>query len=273
MDEEENSVSSLYGADANEQNAVEPAASNGAPISEAEVAPPPAATQPVTTPASPTGSNATGSNATGSAVGSSNPSGMFPVNMQDFLYQGGIQALPATMYEDQQLKVGLETLGLVPRGDTVVNDNVSGESSILINSDRVIINSKTSHTIIAGAEGVSLSSINKVNIDADESVTIFGANGVFLGVPNKGAEPGKFPDPEVSSAGEGAFMRGGKKLKSHPTPDVPYEPMVLGLKLVNWLDDLLVVLKNLQILTNTGLATPREDGNGTSLRCKQGYRN
>jgi hypothetical protein len=49
-------------------------------------------------------------------------------------------------------------------------------------------------------------------------------------------------------------------LKSYPSPDVPYEPVVLGLKLVNWLEDLLVILKNLQILTNTGLATPREDG-------------
>jgi hypothetical protein len=265
MDEEENgvdSVASIHGSDANENNNVTTTGPNGEVIEETVAQPatttiPPAATAATpaattdTTTANPAGTTPP---AAGSGIG-------IPIEMNDFLYQSGVQDIPAEMYADKQLKVGLETLGLGLIGGQVVNDNKSGESSVLINSDRVIINSKAAHTIIAGAEGVALTSPNKVNIDADESVTIFGTNGVFLGVPNKGTLPPPYPPKEIADAGQdGRFMRGDKKLKSYPSPDAPYEPLVLGLKLVNWLDDLLVVLKNLQILTNTGLATPREDG-------------
>lgn len=250
-----NGVSDTHGQDANEQNIVQTTDPTGAPLtSTTEVQPPPPATGATAT--IPTASAATQSPTPPSA--GTTPS-VWGVQMDDYLYQSGI-SLPPDMWVDKQLKIGLETLGLAPLGGQVVNDNSSGESSILINSDRVIINSKAAHTIIAGAEGVALTSPNKVNIDADESVTIFGANGIFLGVPNKGNEPEAFPPKGITDAAPGTFIREGKKLKSYPTPDVPYEPLVLGLKLINWLDDLMVVLRNLQILTNTGLATPREDG-------------
>lgn len=251
-----NGVSDTHGQDANQQNVVQTADPTGAPLTDTtQVQVPPAgATTTTTVP------NATAATQSPTPPDAATTPSVFGLGMSDFLYQSGIAPLPQDMYLDNQLKVGLETLGLSQVGGQVVNDSSNGESSILINSDRVIINSKTAHTIIAGAEGVALTSLNKVNIDADESVTIFGANGVFLGVPNKGAQP-KTGEPEgIKNAAAGTFTRDGKKLKSYPSPDVPYEPLVLGLKLVNWLDDLLVVLKNLQILTNTGLATPREDG-------------
>ncbi len=249
-----NGVSDTHGQDANQNNIVNPADANGAPLA--------ANTQVIASTSNvvtiPTASAAIQAPPTGST---STSSSVFGLPMDDFLYQSGIAPLPETMYLDNQLKVGLGTLGLAQVGGQVVNDSSNGESSILINSDRVIINSKTAHTIIAGAEGVALTSLNKVNIDADESVTIFGANGVFLGVPNKGAQPKTGIPDGIKNAPKGAFTTpDGKKLKSYPSPDVPYEPVVLGLKLVNWLEDLLVILKNLQILTNTGLATPREDG-------------
>ena len=249
-----NGVSDTHGQDANEQNIVQTTDPTGAPLtSTAGVQPPPSTGATATVP--------TASAATQSPPppGAGTTPAVFGIPMEDFIYQSGI-TLPPDMWVDKQLKIGLETLGLAPLGGQVVNDNSSGESSILINSDRVIINSKTAHTIIAGAEGVALTSPNKVNIDADETVTIFGANGIFLGVPNKGEQPEAFPPKEIANAQPGFFERENKKLKSYPTPDVPYEPLVLGLKLVNWLDDLMVVLRNLQILTNTGLATPREDG-------------
>lgn len=201
----------------------------------------------------PTGSSApTGSEATGS-----NQPWNLP--MDDFLFQSGIEPLPDDMYDKQTLKLGLGAVGLSPRGDFVVNDHADGSPSILINSDRVIINSKSSHTIIAGADGVALTSPTKVNIDADESVTIFGAQGIYLGVPNKGERPAEYPDSSIVNPANPAFFKDGKKLKSFPAPDVPYEPMVLGLKLVNWLEDLLLVIKNQQILTPVGLGATRED--------------
>jgi hypothetical protein len=185
------------------------------------------------------------------------------VPMSDFLYQNGIQSLPDKLYKNGVLSGGFEKLGLKlnASGDSkfVINDHKDGASSILINSDRVILNSKTSHTIIAGAQGVSISSPEKVNIDADESITLFAPEGLYLGVPNKGAQRTEGQYPPADLAKNPNFIKEGKKLKSYPTEDAPYEPLVLGYKLINWLDDLLVIIKNMQILTNTGLATPRED--------------
>lgn len=204
-----------------------------------------------------TGTALSGSNAPTGSTASGSGNTVFGLPMTDYLYQSGIQPLPENLYENQALKAGLGEVGLAPKDSAVVNDNADGGASILINSDRVIINSKSNHTIIAGARGVALTSPQKVNIDADESVTVFGAQGVYLGVPNKGKQPTAYPPKDLLS--NPAFVKGGKKLKSYPSEDTPYEPIVLGYKLINWLDDLLVVIKNMQILTPVGLATARED--------------
>ena len=206
---------------------------SGAPLTESQQ------TQTNQTGTQPTGSNTSGSNAP------------FGLPMDDYLFSQGVQVDPIKPGE------GLKNIGLKLTGTKVVNDHEGGLSSILINSDRVIINSKASQTIVAGAGGVALTSPQKVNIDADNTVTIHGSNGVFLGVPNKGNPPGDYPPKTLLT--NSAFTKAGKKLKSYPSPDVPYEPMVLGLKLLNWLDDLLVVLKYQQILTPVGLGAVRED--------------
>jgi hypothetical protein len=193
------------------------------------------------------GSNGSGSNASGSATSGSGS--VFGLPMKDYLYDQGITVDPI------QPGAGLKAVGLVANGKFIVNDHDAGSPSILINSGRVIVNSKDSQTIIAGAQGVALTSPTRVNIDADESVTIFGDSGVYLGIPAKGQPP----KPLSIIPGDPRFFKEGKKLKSYPSPDVPYEPMVLGLKLINWLDDLLVVLKYQQSLTPVGYATARED--------------
>ncbi len=177
------------------------------------------------------GNNGSGSNASGSATSGSGS--VFGLPMKDYLYDQGITVDPI------QPGAGLKAVGLVANGKFIVNDHDAGSPSILINSGRVIVNSKDSQTIIAGAQGVALTSPTRVNIDADESVTIFGDSGVYLGIPAKGQPP----KPISIIPGDPRFFKEGKKLKSYPSPDVPYEPMVLGLKLINWLDDLLVVLK------------------------------
>ncbi len=245
-EEEENivdGVGNLFGNDPAEGNEVVDAGTNGEQKNYQS-------TTTTSTETSVTGSNSP----TGSATGS-----VFGLPMDDYLFQSGV-TIPDAQYGNAATKIGLDTLGLAQNNSSIVNDAGNGESSILINSDRVIINSRSSHTIIAGSDGVALTSPAKVNIDADESVTIFGAEGIYLGVPNKGKQPEAFPPADLT-ANIDAFIdkTTGKKLKSYPSQDAPYEPMVLGLKLVNWLDDLLVIIKNMQILTNTGLATPRED--------------
>ncbi len=175
--------------------------------------------------------------------------------MADVLFQSGV-----TVAAPPSPEAGLRRVGLAVKGGVVRNDYEIGGSSILINSDRVIINSRASHTIVAGAEGVALTSPSKVNIDADDSVTVFGSNGFFLGIPNKGEpyEDNSYPAPETKLK-EGVTIVKGIPTKAMPTANSAYEPIVLGLKLANWLDDLLQVMRNAQILTPTGLGAFRED--------------
>lgn len=177
------------------------------------------------------------------------------IPMADVLFQSGV-----TVAAPPSAEAGLRKVGLAVKGGVVRNDYEIGGSSILLNSDRVIINSRASHTIVAGAEGVALTSPSKVNIDADDSVTIFGSNGFFLGIPNKGEpyEENSYPPPEVKLK-EGVTIVKGVPTKAMPTNNSAYEPIVLGLKLANWLDDLLQVIRNAQILTPTGLGAFRED--------------
>ncbi len=131
------------------------------------------------------------------------------------------------------------------------NNTTDGQPSILLNSSRVVINSKADYTIIAGERGVSISSPNRVNIDADDNICLFGADGVFLGVPNRGESKPPQPSQQIEKT-DVRYYKNGKKLKGHPIDNEDYEPLVLGLKLAEWLDDLCAVLKTAVI--NTGLS-------------------
>ncbi len=141
---------------------------------------------------------------------------------------------------------------------TYKNNVKDGKSSILLNSSRVIINSKDDYTIIAGQKGVSISSPNKVNLDADQTICLFGDQGLFLGIPNKGTAKGEQPstDKKYTTAN---YVKQGKKLRSVPADNNDYEPLVLGLRLANWLSDLVTTLKTAVILAPMGPASFRED--------------
>lgn len=130
-------------------------------------------------------------------------------------------------------------LGLKSVSDGVVND--SNEPSYIINARRVIINSQTDPTMIFGEAGVAVSSPNQVSIDSDDKVIVHGESGVYIGIPNKGED---LPN---------------ETLGAEDTPDFAYEPMVLGSKLVNLMEDLIQVIKNAVILTPTGDGYLRED--------------
>ncbi len=154
-----------------------------------------------------------------------------------------------------QTEDGLGSLGISNNGSA--NINASSQPSLIFNSDRVIINSKSDYTMLFGQRGVAISSPNKVNIDADDTITLFGENNLYLGIPNKGngtPPDSKNPDPNLIKRDSS-----GNPTKASATKNFDYEPLVLGIKLANWLDDLVQVLKNSIILTPVGKGYFRED--------------
>lgn len=127
-------------------------------------------------------------------------------------------------------------IGIDALGNSVYTNNSAG--SVLINSDRVVINSKQQLSMLLGHKGVAIASPGKVNIDAGESITLASYGdadgGLFLGVPNKGVQYTTTKQTQIGAS------------KGSPTSDQPYEPLVLGVKLANLLQDFLFVLKSAQ---------------------------
>tara|TARA_R110002096_G_scaffold59272_7_gene148761 strand:+ start:6026 stop:6994 length:969 start_codon:yes stop_codon:yes gene_type:complete len=161
-------------------------------------------------------------------------------------YQDEVMALSFSEESDQTFDANVTATAADPSVGVQLGINDSGKNtyipdaaggSIFLNSDRVIINSKEDYSMLFGEKGVAIASPNQVNIDAGKSVTLFGHEQVFIGVPNKGEEfdvdTNKSRDP-------------GKSV-GHPTPDELYEPLPLGLKLINFLEDLIVTIENSEI--------------------------
>lgn len=126
-----------------------------------------------------------------------------------------------------------------------INDFKKGSGQVIINSSRLVFNASKDFLMMFGKEGVAIASPGPVNMDSDNSITLFGERGLFLGVPNKGEEiKDDIPKP---------------KSKGDATPNQEYEPLVLGIKLANIMEDLLVILKNANIITPIGKAYFLED--------------
>jgi len=113
--------------------------------------------------------------------------------------------------------------------------NTFGGRQLLLSSDRIILNTRTDYLMLFGGAGVAISSPGSINIDAEGAATIFGEDGVFLGLPNKG-------NPVTSN-----------------NSDLEYEPLVLGSKLSDLIEDLILTLRNATILGPTGAAYFAED--------------
>lgn len=117
--------------------------------------------------------------------------------------------------------------------------NNSNASQIIISSNRIIMNANSDYLMLFGERGVAISSQNNVNIDADQAVTLFGEDGLFLGVPGKGIIVPNSKEPETYA---------------QPTVDSKYEPLLLGSKVEKIFNDLLETLKMSKILTPSGEA-------------------
>lgn len=146
---------------------------------------------------------------------------------------------PVKQEVSKDLQPQLSLLGLSSDAGSIVNN--SNNPSLILNAQRVIINSQADPTMVFGEEGVAISSAKQVSIDADDRVILHGEDGIYLGIPNKGNEISTQP------------------LAGDETPDYTYEPLVLGSKLENLLEDLIQILKNAVILTPTGNGYFRED--------------
>lgn len=128
--------------------------------------------------------------------------------------------------------------------DKSTRKNKFTNPQIIFNSSRIIANANSDYLMLFGNKGVSISSPNYVNIDADDQVALYGKTGIFVGVPGNGVAKGNTTAP---------------KRKGDATIDVDYEPLTLGNKLANLLEDLLIILKNATILTPVGVGHFRED--------------
>lgn len=135
-----------------------------------------------------------------------------------------------------------DVLQLNPTTDGHINTFANG-STIIINSDRLIFNAKKDHTFICGSEGVTITTPKSIHIDCVEDLYLFSETGeIYLGLPNKGREY-KFDNERDNPT---------PKKKSDPTKNVPYEPILLGLKTANLIEDLIAVLVNMTVRTPAG---------------------
>jgi hypothetical protein len=142
--------------------------------------------------------------------------------------------------------------------DSKGKKNNYGGPQILLNSGRIIANAEE-HLMLFGANGATLSSPNRINIDSDDTITLFGQDGLFLGLPNKGAPIEK--QAETVKAAFANKLPPGQLFEASATADNEsgYEPLVLGDKLANFLDDLMETLISATSLNPAGTGAWRED--------------
>jgi hypothetical protein len=160
-------------------------------------------------------------------------------------YQNAVLKLDFKDFTDEQFANPITATAAAPSLEQLIGVNANGENAhipntsdanIIANADRVIINAKKDFGLLFGQKGVALASPSRVNLDAGQSITLFGHDNVFLGIPNKG---NKIPDKQPDLG----------PTKGHPTPDQEYDPLVLGLKLANLLEDILFVLKSAELVS------------------------
>lgn len=166
-------------------------------------------------------------------------------------YQDAVLALRFDEETDQTYDITVNATAADPSVDQLLaidhaNTNTykpdATGGGIFLNSDRIVINAKEDYSMLFGQKGVAIASPNQVNIDAGKTITLFGRGEVFIGLPNRG----KQVDDDLNQ------KRKPGKTVGDPTPDELYEPLLLGLKLVNLVEDLISTIQNMEIASPTG---------------------
>jgi len=140
--------------------------------------------------------------------------------------------------------------------DNDVNKYTAG-SQIVINSDRIILNSRDNYLLLFGSEGVSISSPRSVNIDAKEDIHIYSDDRLLLGLPGRGLD-----------LASGGGITKAPSNKAQPTIDQDYEPLVLGQKLADLLEDLIETIANAVSISPTGDSAFKEAERATFNQIK-----
>lgn len=141
---------------------------------------------------------------------------------------------------NQSEKLKLEdVLQILPSSNGGRVNAYKNGSTVIINSDRLILNAKKDYLMLCGKEGVAITSPKGVNIDCDGDLHLFSNSEVYIGLPNKGNDY-NFEKQSLP------------KTKADATANSKYEPLVLGLKLANLLQDLIILLKNTTVSTPSG---------------------
>lgn len=135
------------------------------------------------------------------------------------------------------------------------------KAQVIINSDRVVLNSKSSHIMMFSNEGIHLNSFKETTIDTDNNIILtanldinFGASGNITSTTDK--------DYVINSGNDITLMAVGKaSIVSEQifigTIDKDDEPLVGGASLAEWLDELLAALlpaSGIVAITSTGPA-------------------
>lgn len=105
-------------------------------------------------------------------------------------------------------------------------NNTFSNRQILIDSDRVIINAKDDYGMFFAKKGLAFASEDEIHFDSDTAMYVYANQGIYLGIPDK----------------------------KQNEQDIEYEPLVLGDKLLDILQDLIIILKSLKVKTNVGSA-------------------
>jgi len=172
-------------------------------------------------------------------------SGTFEIDLRP--YQEAVLDLNFKEFKDQRLENDIISTAANPSVDLLLGINKQGigdgisdtnHGSVILDSERVVINAKDDFAFLFGSTGVALGSPNRVNIDSGQSITLFAHDKLLLGIPNKG-----LPFKQTTQAAAGGTTKGD------PTPDQEYEPLVLGIKLANLLEDILFFLKKADLVS------------------------
>ncbi len=172
-------------------------------------------------------------------------SGTYEIDLRP--YQEAVMQLDFKEFKDQRLESDITATAANPSVDLLLGINKQGigdsisdtnHGSVIIDSERVMINAKDDFALLFGSTGVALGSPNRVNIDSGQSITLFAHDRLLLGLPNRG-----LPFKQTTQAAAGGTTKGD------PTPDQEYEPLVLGIKLANLLEDILFFLKKADLVS------------------------
>lgn len=138
------------------------------------------------------------------------------------------------------------------------NSNEYTGAQIFVNSDRVIINSKSNEISLFAKKEINLSAVQSITIDSGKSVMITAIKDIELSTPEDivlNARSVVINSPnDIVQGTSGNYIISGKKIFIGASSNDTTQPMVLGGELATWLTKLVNTLSTATVITSTGPA-------------------